>query len=519
MKCVTRSFMAAWQRAALACTFLLAALLAGCGGSERRVPPAPPPAPQLSLDEQLTATLARHGFTGTAEQQLEKRLGRPLDFKMAGLGLLLFFDPVTSLHDDNSCAACHSPSHGYGDTQSIAIGIQNNLLVGPGRTGPRNRRRSPIILNTGFYPKLMWNGRFSAPSGDPFDNSLGFVFPEPEGSTLFRPNDPVVKHLLVAQAFLPTTELVEQAGFTGIRDGLDPRYFQFDDGKGDTCPSLDAGGFRNEPIRARVVQRLNALPGYVQQFGEVFDEVRAGSPIDYGMLARALAEYEFILKGANAPIDHFARGEHAAMSDQEKRGALLFFGKANCVACHAVSGKSNEMFSDFGMHNIGVPQIAPVFGLGTGNVIFDGPDEDEDYGLAQVTGLARDRYRFRTSPLRNVALQPAFFHNGAFTKLEDAVRHHLDVQASLRSYDATRAGVAPDLAKRMAPIAKVAASIDPLLRKPTRLTEQEFEDLVQFVRNGLLDPGSLPALACSHVPASLPSGMPLPKFESCPNPP
>ena len=225
----------------------------------------------------------------------------------------------------------------------------------------------------------------------------------------------------------------------------------------------------------------------MQKFGEVFDEVRAGAPIEYGMLARALAEYEFILKGANAPIDHFARGEHDAMTDPEKRGALLFFGKANCVACHAVGGKSNEMFSDFGMHNIGVPQIAPVFGLGTGNVLFDGPGEDEDYGLAQVTGLARDRYRFRTSPLRN--------------------------------YDAKRAGVAPDLAKRMAPIAKVAASIDPLLRRPTRLSTQEFEDLVQFVRNGLLDQGSLPALACTHVPASLPSGMPLPKFEACPSPP
>ena len=39
-----------------------------------------------------------------------------------------------------------------------------------------------------------------------------------------------------------------------------------------------------------------------------------------------------------------------------------------------------------------------------------------------VTGSTTDAYRFRTSPLRNVGLQPTFFHNGAFTKLEDAVR-------------------------------------------------------------------------------------------------
>ena len=84
------------------------------------------------------------------------------------------------------------------------------------------------------------------------------------------------------------------------------------------------------------------------------------------------------------------------MTAAEKRGALLFFGKGGCVACHAVAGTSNEMFSDFEMHVIGVPQIAPAFGVGTGNMIFDGPGEDEDFGLEQVTGNPADRYKFRT---------------------------------------------------------------------------------------------------------------------------
>ena len=66
------------------------------------------------------------------------------------------------------------PTNGFGDTQSIAIGVQNNNKVGPHRTGPRNQRRSPLIINTVFLRKLMWNGRFSAPSGDPFDNSRRF---------------------------------------------------------------------------------------------------------------------------------------------------------------------------------------------------------------------------------------------------------------------------------------------------------------------------------------------------------
>ena len=58
----------------------------------------------------------------------------------------------------------------------------------PNRSGPRNQRRTPTAANTAFYPKLMWNGRFSAPSGDPFDNSQGYLFPAPEGTTAFPPN-------------------------------------------------------------------------------------------------------------------------------------------------------------------------------------------------------------------------------------------------------------------------------------------------------------------------------------------
>ena len=107
-----------------------------------------------------------------------------------------------------------------GDTQSIAIGIQNNGVVGMHRTGPGNQRRTPAAVNVAFYPRLMWNGRFSSNSGDPFDNSLGFHFPAPEGDTRFPANDPVITHLLIAQAHIPPTELVEVAGFTGTGEQL-----------------------------------------------------------------------------------------------------------------------------------------------------------------------------------------------------------------------------------------------------------------------------------------------------------
>lgn len=431
-----------------------------------------------TLDEQLAATLAQHGFTGRIESTLEPRLGRKLDNQLVDLGRLLFFDTVGGLNNDNNCSGCHSPGNGFGDSQSIAIGIDNNGIVGPDRAGPRNQRRTPMVINTAFFPNLMWNSRFAALSHNPFDNSAGFQFPLPEGLTLsYQP------HLLVAQAFIPPTERVEVAGFAVPGDNFD--------------------------IRNEVLKRINNVPEYRKRFGKIFPSVRVGGPITFDMFGMAIAEFEFSLVFADAPIDQFARGQKNALTDDEKRGALLFFGKARCVECHKVSGTSNEMFSDFSQHVIGVPQIAPA----VGNVPFDGPAQNEDFGLEQITGNSLDRYKFRTSPLRNVALQPAFFHNGAFTRLDDAIRHHLNVFASARQYDPGAAGVDPDLMAPMGPIEPVLTRVDPLLATPIQLTDDEFQELVDFVRNGLLDRRATPEVLKKQIPKSVPSGFPVLQFQ------
>jgi cytochrome c peroxidase len=426
----------------------------------------------------LEAKLAEHQFTGRIAATLEQRLGRAIDPARANVGRLLWFDTITGLHNDNTCAGCHSPTDGFGDTQSIAIGIDNNGVVGPHRDGPRNQRRTPMALNAAFYPNLMWNSRFAALSEDPFDNSEGFQFPPPEGLALSY-----LPHLLVAQSFIPPTERTEAAGF---------------DFPGD-----------NHGIRAEVLRRLNDSRAYRQLFGGVFPEVRRGADITFDMFGQVIAEFEFTLVRADAPIDRFARGIRGALSSDQKKGALLFFGKGRCVECHAASGPSNEMFSDFDQHVIGVPQIVPI----TGNVTFDGPGQDEDFGLEQVTHNPEDRYKFRTSPLRNVALQPAFFHNGCFTRLEDAVRHHLDVFSSARNYDPIRAGVAMDLGSARGPIEPVLMRLDQRLTIPIPLTDEEFQALVDFVRVGLLDPAASPEHFRRLAPPTVPSGYPTLTFE------
>lgn len=448
---------------------------------------------------------------------LERRLGREVNSELARIGQLLWFDTIGGLHDDNTCGGCHAPATGFGDPLSIAVGIQSNLIVGHSREGPHNQRRTPKALNIAFFPALMWNGRFNSLSGDPFDNSQGFKFPAPEGITRFPANDAVIKYLAQAQAEMPPTELTEVAGYTGTKGtpySLGPLFDQFDDGKGARLAIPDAESFRNDPIRGAVLDRLNGTETYRKLFGKVFTSVADGAPIDISMFGRAIAEFEFTLTFADAPIDRFARGEKDAMTLAQKRGALLFFKKGNCIACHAVSGKANEMFSDFEEHNIGVPQISPEFGVGKGNVIFDGPNQNEDFGLEQVTGDPHDRYRFRTAPLRNLAAQSAFFHNGCFTRLEDAIRHHLDVYGSARSYDPKRAGVERDL-RNLGPIEPVLMTLDPQLQTPILLTDDEFDDLVIFIRDGLQDKRVRRKNLCALIPESVPSGRPLLKFTGC----
>ena len=458
------------HRLGAAVGLLLAVALSACSDLDTHAVDPAAPSAAFSEDEDvaLRAVLGRHGFTGRIASTLETRLRRRLDPQLADVGRLLWFDPIQGLNDDNACGGCHAPQNGFGDTQPMAIGIDNNRVVGPGRTGPRNQRRSPMVINAAFYPALMWNSRFHAVSGDPFDNRRGFVFPAPEGRSLsYLPN------LLTAQAFIPPTERVEAAGF----------HFPGN----------------NDELRAEVVRRLNQSENYRALFARSFPDVKAGAPITFDHVGKAIAEFEFTLVFADAPIDRYARGQHNALSEAEKKGALLFFGRARCVECHSVAGQSNEMFSDFKQHVAGVPQIVPA----ASNVLFDGPGADEDFGLEQVTGNPADRYAFRTSPLRNVALQPAFMHNGAFVGLDAAIRYHLDALAGAQTYNT--GGLPADL-RGTGPLEPVLARLDPRLRGAPKLAEEEIGFLVSFVGNGLLDPAARPERLRRLIPARLPSG-------------
>ena len=423
------------------------------------------------LEDRLARVLREAGFTGRVQQSLEPRLGRRLDPKLVTLGRTVFFDNIMGLHRDNSCAGCHSPAFGFGDSQSIAIGYGQQ----------RDRRARPQgAAQPAPCAAHDQHGVLSQPDAEPalrlpLRRSLRSLpgrqrSPPVGGDTVWNPNSVCMyatcfdatkmTTLLTVQGHLPPTELIEMAGFTAQdpRD-VDSRLYHASHrvssgASSDTVPGPIAGpnGSPTDSvdmsysIRQKVLDRFNANGEYVTRFGRIYPEARGGE-ITFAMIGAALAEFQMANTYANAPLDRFARGHRQALTKSQQRGALLFFTRGNCVSCHAVAGASGEMFTDFESYVAGIPQIAPKgFGLRPGghplnpddfpgNFAFSGPASDEDFGREEVTGDPEDRYKFRTSPLRNIALQAAFFHNGSFTRLEDALRYHLetrDARAVLR---------------------------------------------------------------------------------------
>ncbi len=210
--------------------------------------------------------------------------------------------------------------------------------------------------------------------------------------------------------------------------------YQFWDGRAGSLEEQALGPIHN-PIEMgetleNVVAKLNAIPGYREQFRNVF-----GTDVTTEGIATAIAAFERTIVTGPAPYDRWLRGEKNAMSPAAVRGMRLFNGKAHCSPCH-----SGPLFSDQGFHNIGVGMDRP----------------DADLGRYAQTKDPADWGRFKVPTLRNIEQTPPYLHTGAEKTLMDVVDY----------YD--RGGV-PN------------AKLDPLML-PLGLTPREKGDLVEFLK-------------------------------------
>ncbi|MEP0804082.1 MAG: VCBS repeat-containing protein [Chloroflexota bacterium] len=396
--------------------------------------------------------------------------------ELVKLGEALFWDPILSGNRDTSCATCHHPSLGTGDNLSVSIGTSGFGLGQQRRFGKARElvpRNATPLYNLGYaeWTTLFWDGRVSRGPEAGFHTPASDRLPDGLDS------------LLAAQAMFPVLSRDEMRGYRGDVDIF-----------GQPNELAVIVDYKSVPVWEALMARLLAIPGYVDLFRTAYPEL----PLDqlgFQHAANAMAAYEIaVFTFEDAPFDRYLRGDKSALSDDAKRGALLFYGKAGCAACH-----SSGLLTDQKFYNLAVPQI------GDGK----GREQPFDLGRARETGNDCDRFAFRTPPLRNVAITGPWMHNGAFTTLEAAVRHHLDPKTSLQNYDPGQLSellkdTCQDQPETLAAILKWYTPKNP--SEGVQLTDEEMRLLLAFLES-LTSPS---ALDLSHtIPASVPSGLPV----------
>jgi cytochrome c peroxidase len=173
------------------------------------------------------------------------------------------------------------------------------------------------------------------------------------------------------------------------------------------------------------------------QFQDVF-----GGPVSAENVAAAIAAFERTVLSGNAPYDRFKAGDSSALSPEAQRGMKVFFSpKAHCSACHV-----GPNFTDGGFHNLGVGITA----------------EKPDLGRMEVSKQLGDRGAFKTPTLREIARTAPYMHDGSLATLEEVIEY----------YD--KGGI---------PNPQLDEEIFPL-----KLTDQEKQDLVTFLKEGLSSP-------------------------------
>lgn len=151
----------------------------------------------------------------------------------------------------------------------------------------------------------------------------------------------------------------------------------------------------------------------------------------------AIASFERTLETANSPYDRYINGDDKAISENAKRGRMLFIGKANCNNCHSGEDFTADRFKGIGLFN---------------------ELELKDQGRFEVTHNPEHRGHFKIPGLRNVGLTAPYMHNGMFKTLKEVIQYYNNPDAVIKN------GKNRDLS----------------LSKPLGLSETEINDIEAF---------------------------------------
>jgi cytochrome c peroxidase len=440
-----------------AVSFLLLLFFANC---EKKVGKEITPTDMFAtLDEELEAALvdAANGqglsfFSLPLETDLDNIPQDPnnrLTPEKIELGKLLFHETAIGLNpkrQDNtgtySCASCHHASAGFqaGVRQGVGEGG-----IGFGQKGETRMVdpeygfdfldiqpiRTPSILNTAYQRMMLWNGQLgNVPINAGTEDKWALRSPK-------------------ALNFL---------GFEGLE-----------------TQAIAGIGIHRQRVNNDFVEQY---PAYKSLFDQAFPGYPEAERYNDTIAGLAMAAFERIVLANQAPFQQWLQGDQAAMSDIEKEGAILFFGKAGCVDCHTGPALNEEKFYALGMNDL--------IGEGVTNTV------GQDFftsaeGRGGFTGKEEDLFKFKVPQLYNLKDSPFLGHGGSFLSVKEIVEYKNN-------------GIPEN---SLVPEAQLHNRFRPL-----NLTEEEIDQLTIFLETSLHDPN-----LNRYVPVDLPSGLCFPNAD------
>lgn len=350
----------------------------------------------------------------------------PLTAKKVLLGKSLFHEtafgtkgkfPITK--EEYSCASCHHVQAGFqaGLPQGLGEGGQGFGIAGEGRI--RNELcdpklcdvqpvRSPSVLNGAFQPVMLWNGQFGSN-----DINVGTEDQWTES----------------------TPKALNKLGFEGLE-------------------TQAIAGL--EVHRIDINKEAVESNGYKKLFDDVFDDLPEDKRYTLTTAGLAIAAYERTILAYEAPFQKYLRGNTYQLSDYQKEGAILFFGKANCVACHTGPALNKMEF-----HALGMNEFLPE------NVIHYDVNDPAQFGRSSFTKMEADMYQFKTPQLYNLRDVSFLGHGASFNTIREVIDYKN---------------------KAIPQNSKVPLSqLSPLFR-PLGLSDEEIDKVTAFIKYSLYDP-------------------------------
>jgi cytochrome c peroxidase len=359
-------------RSSIEACFIAAALIVGSAAAS-----AP-------FEDIVRAAAKRNGFVPAAQTHV------PVNRALLAPGEKLFKSKSLSLNGDIACQTCHLDKFGAAD------GLPNAVAV-----GGKGEGRERALSGGGILPRntLPFWGRGGAGFNVFFwDGKVNFA--GEEKLSQFgdaRPSDDP----FITAVHLPAVEIREMLA---------------EDNKvrANKTETVEAARNLFAAITAQLRKKEPAAINAIAQAFAIKEE-----DVSFLQIATSLASFirdRFRLRETKFHRFVFAGG---TLSDDELRGAQLFYGKGKCAACH-----SGAYLSDFQFHAVPLPQIG--FGKNGFGV---------DYGRFNVTHNPRDLYKFRTPPLFNVEKTAPYGHSGSVATMREAIIYHFD---PLRGLDPAR---------------------------------------------------------------------------------